>query len=853
MKRSSINIAFLILTIGLMTVTTTATDLMIGASGKVSVELITSNAQFSNTMSIVSPGSAGIARDGSGRLISGCKLEAAVGLTGQHLLSEKQSQRGCRVELDSDSATSGIQVFASGTIFRFSFCAQTDSDPECEFTWSSNPSLNSDGFDHLRITPIRSTDFPGQIFQLNWEDFPNGGDMDFNDLIAIVRVNFDSDGDGLWDDWERFGIDTDGNGTIDLNLPALGANPLHKDVFLEIDFMDCTQPGGDCAPGDTHSHRPNGDAVNAVIQAFANAPVPNPDGINGITLHIDISNAIPHQNSLNIPNLCASPGPGIGNFDTVKADPANFGPNNPRRFSYRYALFTHQQAPTNGSSGCGELPGNDFQVSLGTFTGGVGTPQQQAGTLMHELGHTLNLQHGGGDSINRKPNYLSIMRYGVQLVGIGPTDPDGSGPLTARVDYSRLALPTLDENNLDETAGISDGGDNTRYRCGGSTTDTLAPGMGGVDWNCDGDVTDMALKADINGDGTLGTLDGFDDWGNLKYDFQNSGDFDDGEHNFSIKVVEMTDADAAQSVEADISLNQSVSASSVVTGTNVTFTIRVANLSPAAALGVVVADNLPASLTFVNCAADGGGVCGGSGNNRTISFSSIAANTTATITLVATVNCSVADGTVIRNSLFANTATVDPVISNNMSSATTTASNPPPVIIPPQSFNAVASSPGSTGAIVNYPAPIVTDNCPDVTLTFSKPSGSVFPLGVTVVTITAVDSGGAKSTASFTITVWDVSIQDEGGNGTLLFNTFTGEYRFIRCGVGGFTFTGHGTISRTGCLIKLNDGARLSASLDRCVIAPNNRGKAVFKPNVTGPTFVLQDNNALGNPPPICQ
>ena len=54
------------------------------------------------------------------------------------------------------------------------------------------------------------------------------------------------------------------------------------------------------------------------------------------------------------------------------------------------------------SSGLAELLGNDFVVSLGCGFGGsdpsggsVGTDDQQAGTFMHELGHNLNLAHGG--------------------------------------------------------------------------------------------------------------------------------------------------------------------------------------------------------------------------------------------------------------------------------------------------------------------------------------------------------------------------------------------------------------------------------------------------------------------------
>ena len=47
----------------------------------------------------------------------------------------------------------------------------------------------------------------------------------------------DSDGDALPDKWETDGVDVDGDGTVDLDLPAMGADPDHKDVFVEIDAM----------------------------------------------------------------------------------------------------------------------------------------------------------------------------------------------------------------------------------------------------------------------------------------------------------------------------------------------------------------------------------------------------------------------------------------------------------------------------------------------------------------------------------------------------------------------------------------------------------------------------------------
>jgi hypothetical protein len=621
MKKGIANCVVLILVVGLCVSQAAGADLLIPTAGRVTIEAIFSEADFSNTLSVNSP-TVGIA-------ITGCDLEPAVGLGGMHILSEKISQRGCRVDLDADTTTDGVQGFPANTTFEFGMCAQTDADAECEFVWSSDPTKNSDGFDHVMTTELFPTDFPGQIFRLEWEDLENGGDQDFNDLIVVVRVQLDTDGDGLWDDWEQFGIDTNGNGTIDLDLPALGADPNRKDIFVEIDYMDCNVAGGDCAAVDTHSHEPKTAAVTAIVDAFANAAtVNNPDGSTGITLHIDVDDNIPHQNMLSI-DACFS-GPGIGDFDDVKADPAFFGPADPRRFAYHYAIFGHRQT-ANTWSGCGELPGNDFIVTLGEWntrcisrgpngilntipsgddvsTGSaiysgpnlicnttaagddvqdvingnspandldgdtlddrtVGTVQQQAGTLMHELGHNLQLCHGGvldpplftQCNTNRKPNYLSIMNYAFQTRGIQPTDPDGAGALTARVDYSPDDLDDLNENSLDETLGIGDGTDNTRYFCP-TGAESIGPGIGAIDWNCDGDGgadggVNPNVTVNINRETAFTVLTGFDDWNNLKLDFQNTEDYEDGVHVTFFDIVEMdylTHMEIPEGVEIDI-------------------------------------------------------------------------------------------------------------------------------------------------------------------------------------------------------------------------------------------------------------------------------------------------------------
>src|SRR5262249_32425865 len=181
-----------------------ATNLTLPVGGKVSIELLSSDAVFHNTLSIVAPTVQ--------TPITGCKLEPSDGLSGVKILSEKLSVHGCRVTLDADPSAAGIQPFAPGTTLKFNMCAKHSANPACDDVWSSDPAENSDGFDHVRTIELHAADYPNRIFQLGWEDTAGGGDQDFNDLVAVVRVDIDSDGDGLWDDWEKFGVDTDGDG-----------------------------------------------------------------------------------------------------------------------------------------------------------------------------------------------------------------------------------------------------------------------------------------------------------------------------------------------------------------------------------------------------------------------------------------------------------------------------------------------------------------------------------------------------------------------------------------------------------------------------------------------------------------
>ncbi|MBX9736520.1 MAG: hypothetical protein K2X32_06300 [Phycisphaerales bacterium] len=325
----------------------------------------------------------------------------------------------------------------------------------------------------------------------------------------------DTDGDGLLDIWEQNGLDINCDGVIDLNLPALGANWQRKDLFVEVDSMV--------------GRTPSQATLNRVVAAFGNAPnalINNPSGIDGIRLNLIVDPAdqsIPLQNFPNdFVEFHALKATRFGNAaDRASPNAANI--LEAKRQVFRYCIFANTYGTTT-SSGLAELPGNDFMVTLGGWRTPGGTPDQQASTFMHELGHTLGLFHGGHqgdeDKHNFKPNYRSIMNYSWQTASDRPG---------WTLDYSRQALPNLNENALDELNGI--GGSLSVITVAGPLPPVEVLESGPIDWDRDGDFEPLTLvTADINRvdpeyPATKDILEGSEDWSRLVYDFRDSPNF----------------------------------------------------------------------------------------------------------------------------------------------------------------------------------------------------------------------------------------------------------------------------------------------------------------------------------------
>lgn len=82
--------------------------------------------------------------------------------------------------------------------------------------------------------------------------------------------------------------------------------------------------------------------------------------------------------------------------------------------------------------------------------------------------------------------------------------------------------------------------------------------------------------------------------------------------------------------------------------------------------------------------------------------------------------------------------------------------------------DATTGSGCALSSVVNYPAPVVSDNCPGVGAPVcSPPSGSTFTDGVTTVTCSVIDANGNSANCAFTVTVavdFDVCVIGQNGD-----------------------------------------------------------------------------------------
>jgi len=354
------------------------------------------------------------------------------------------------------------------------------------------------------------------IVGANGRDFSTPGNQGAAYLFRVV----DSDEDGLPDEWEKNGVTIAG---VFIDLKKMGADPMHKDIFIHADWM-ATGPSG-------MALKPNPSAIKMMIDSFARASsVVNPDGKIGVRLHIDLGRdsimnpesgekwqALSRSGEVPFQPATGSLNGGIYVWNAVDLlKPLHFS-NTRRRAIFHYAVFCNRLPSGLNAAGISRgIPGVDLAIGINVYKKRDGSTRagkavEQALDFMHELGHNLGLRHGGGDNIQNKPNYLSIMNPRFAYSGLLLPGSKKRG-----LDYSGLKLPTLDEVNLDEAIGINDpGGHLTTWNpltrkttpAGFNKCSTNLDGFykilpyPAVDWNCDGLLTPGTVTADLNSDG----------------------------------------------------------------------------------------------------------------------------------------------------------------------------------------------------------------------------------------------------------------------------------------------------------------------------------------------------------------
>ena len=560
---------------------------------------------------------------------------------------------------------------------------------------------------------------------LNTQSSSSGSGSDSAQVYFTINIPTlnckDTDGDGLLDVWETNGLDVDGDGIIDVDLPFMGADRLRKDLFLQIDFL--AVPGG-------HTHAPLQAAIQQVVQAFANAPIPNIDGTTGVQLHVDVGALYGATANIGVTgtggvrgsfgnffgggNQITETGNTVVDYDGSAGRPGtNFftlkNMNSNRDGIFRYALFVHQtnfRAATNDcTSGWAKgIPGENFMVSLGGVNGAgnacwgtdatgqsVGTVNQQAGTLMHEFGHTLGLQHGGNDGLNNKPNYLSVMNYTFQPCSLVPNVAFG---IPGGCDYSRITLAPLNENSLDECQGIDTGAlglgpvdFNTNARTEG-ITNCQPPNNTNVTANINSDTSADANNNGVQDPGEppiFSTLNGFQDWGALVYnmrtvfDYATAGEPTDQEPD--PQSIESARVAATKTMGAKLKLTKTGPANAFP-GDTLSYSIALenkgANGSHGPALNVVITDTKPDATT------------------QTLSIGMLALGSTSNNTLPYTVPCTTVDGTILKNTAQAHGVDLlnNPI--DETSSAATT------VHAPVMTLSLTASSTVNAGEAITY-------------------------------------------------------------------------------------------------------------------------------------------------------
>ncbi|HEX3583213.1 MAG TPA: DUF11 domain-containing protein [Thermoanaerobaculia bacterium] len=229
---------------------------------------------------------------------------------------------------------------------------------------------------------------------------------------------------------------------------------------------------------------------------------------------------------------------------------------------------------------------------------------------------------------------------------------------------------------------------------------------------------------------------------------------------------------------ADVSITKMAPAA-VAAGSNLSYTITVANSGPSDAATVSFTDTLPAGTSFVSENQNSGPAFNcTTGASVTCSIASLINGATAQFTIVTNVSNSVANNTTISNTAVVTSATADPNAANNTSTANTLVSASADLAV----TKTGPATPTAVGFDITYTITAVNNGPSDafnVTLTDTMPANTTFAslsqtsgpsfnctTGATVTCTIATFTNGASAT-------FQLTVQNSAPGGTTVTNTAT--------------------------------------------------------------------------------
>ena len=283
--------------------------------------------------------------------------------------------------------------------------------------------------------------------------------VDFGAGLDLV----DSDGDGLPDVWEQHGVILS-DGTA-VPLPGYGADVNRPDLFLQLNWMaseyrslGCEDNYVDaCDFADKRNLGPSAQMLQEMVDLFDD---------HGINLHIDAGELF-----TNIPNYTPQGGETVDynryyfqdeiqayklldNIEEFLGERDNI---------FRIGVIGDQIDQGNYASGISLVGDNSLFIANNRL---MGSDAKLRNTILHELGHTLDLRHWGandtvgdlikGVSLPMAPEYDSVMNYLYQFGKFNYSEkpylletPNGNAVVPADWDVLKINTPRIAADNLE--------------------------------------------------------------------------------------------------------------------------------------------------------------------------------------------------------------------------------------------------------------------------------------------------------------------------------------------------------------------------------------------------------------------